>query len=369
MKQPTPLPLRIKLFPSYQSTSSRRNWVQKAVMLFVHWARRHMSAAMDTKVTHTAIPICKFMTAIYIVSVRTPDHPLQAGHPRTIPLFYFQQISCFCYFFAYAIFLLAASLVTFSRPVQTPCWLRHGGLYQSAWNLTWLVGYALTRLIAIDSKLCIVLDLDKVADRRNWWLCVVKGVPDKGKTVETAETAPDPLAKPPPPPNDCGRATGPPMSRRAMTDDRKALIKGGVSTDVWGFNIDFVYSFVVWWPTCEVPSRSGWFNQVMILLYFFVNKNNFFEQKMAFLLLYRCGCIRFDNLVEKEKKEVQTRNPPAKLPEWHLTGSKIMKYIKEAKVRQEEKQKKEGKYDKIKETSSFSGKKSRMKISKMWPAW
>ena len=59
----TPWPLRIKLFPSYQSTSNLRNWVKKAVMLFAHCAKRQTSAAMDTNVRHKATPICKFMSS------------------------------------------------------------------------------------------------------------------------------------------------------------------------------------------------------------------------------------------------------------------------------------------------------------------
>ena len=38
----------------------------------------------------------------------------------------------------------------------------------------------------------------------------------------------------------------------------------------------------------------------------------------------------------KRKEKVQTRKPLAKVPDWHLTGSKTMKYINEAKERQEE---------------------------------
>ena len=40
-----------------------------------------------------------------------------------------------------------------------------------------------------------------------------------------------------------------------------------------------------------------------------------------------------------QKKRNSTRRKPAKVPDWHLTGNKTMKYIKEAQRRQEEKQK------------------------------
>ena len=50
----------------------------------------------------------------------------------------------------------------------------------------------------------------------------------------------------------------------------------------------------------------------------------------------------------KRQEKASTRRKPAKVPEWHLTGNKTMKYIKEAQARQGKKQKKEEKYDKIK---------------------
>ena len=66
----------------------------------------------------------------------------------------------------------------------------------------------------------------------------------------------------------------------------------------------------------------------------------------------------------KRKEKVQTRKPPAKVPDWHLTGSKTMKYINEAKERQEEKQKKEEKYEKIKKEAVSNAKKAERKSRK-----
>ena len=53
-------------------------------------------------------------------------------------------------------------------------------------------------------------------------------------------------------------------------------------------------------------------------------------------------------ILPKKQEKASTRRKPAKVPEWHLTGNKTTKYTKEAQARQEEKQKQEEKYDKIK---------------------
>ena len=55
------------------------------------------------------------------------------------------------------------------------------------------------------------------------------------------------------------------------------------------------------------------------------------------------------DLVKLPKKEqkVTNRKKPKKVPDWHLTGKETMQYIREAHTRQEEKQKKEEKYEKI----------------------
>ena len=55
------------------------------------------------------------------------------------------------------------------------------------------------------------------------------------------------------------------------------------------------------------------------------------------------------DLVESPKKpepEGPKRKPPAKVPSWHLTGDKAMKYITDASERQDAKRTKEEKYDK-----------------------
>ena len=61
---------------------------------------------------------------------------------------------------------------------------------------------------------------------------------------------------------------------------------------------------------------------------------------------------------QKKQEKASTRRKPAKVPEWHLTGKKTMQYIKEAQARQEEKQKKEEKYDKIKKEAIKNAKQS-----------
>ena len=60
----------------------------------------------------------------------------------------------------------------------------------------------------------------------------------------------------------------------------------------------------------------------------------------------------------KKQEKASTRRKLAKVPDWHLTGNKTMKYIKEAQTRQEEKQKKEEKYEKIKKEAVKSAKQS-----------
>ena len=55
------------------------------------------------------------------------------------------------------------------------------------------------------------------------------------------------------------------------------------------------------------------------------------------------------DLVESPKKpqpEGPKRKTPTKVPSWHLTGEKAMKYITDASKRKEEKRVKEEKYDK-----------------------
>ena len=66
----------------------------------------------------------------------------------------------------------------------------------------------------------------------------------------------------------------------------------------------------------------------------------------------------------KKQEKARTRRKPAKVPDWHLTGNKTMKYIKEAQARQEEKQKKEEKYDKIKKEAVKNAKQSERKEQK-----
>ena len=50
----------------------------------------------------------------------------------------------------------------------------------------------------------------------------------------------------------------------------------------------------------------------------------------------------------KKDQKVANRKKPKKIPDWHLTGKETMEYIQKAHTRQEEKQKKEEKYQKIK---------------------
>ena len=55
------------------------------------------------------------------------------------------------------------------------------------------------------------------------------------------------------------------------------------------------------------------------------------------------------DLVESPKKpqpEGPKRKTPTKVPSWHLTGEKVMKYITDISKRKEEKRVKEEKYDK-----------------------
>ena len=68
-----------------------------------------------------------------------------------------------------------------------------------------------------------------------------------------------------------------------------------------------------------------------------------------FLVFFSIDVHALD-LVKLPKKEqkVTNRKKPKKVPDWHLTGKETMEYILEAHIRQEEKQKKEEKYQKIK---------------------
>ena len=47
-------------------------------------------------------------------------------------------------------------------------------------------------------------------------------------------------------------------------------------------------------------------------------------------------------------RKESTRRPPAKVPSWHLTGKKAMKYVNDANTRKEAKQNKVDKEAKVK---------------------
>ena len=49
-----------------------------------------------------------------------------------------------------------------------------------------------------------------------------------------------------------------------------------------------------------------------------------------------------------EGRKESTRRPPKKVPSWHLTGVKAMKYVEEADTRTKEKKNKVTKEDNIK---------------------
>ena len=85
-------------------------------------------------------------------------------------------------------------------------------------------------MISIDSKLCTVLDPDSVAQREHMRaVCrnlLLKYGPKKDAPAAqgSAKGVGDPVEKP----KGCGRATGPPIQRKAMTKERKELLKGAV---------------------------------------------------------------------------------------------------------------------------------------------
>ena len=77
--------------------------------------------------------------------------------------------------------------------------------------------------------------------------------------------------------------------------------------------------------------------------------------------------VHAKDLVESPKKpepEGPKRKPPAKVPSWHLTGHKAMKYITDASERQDAKRTKEEKYDKARKEAVSKVKKEERKSNK-----
>ena len=73
------------------------------------------------------------------------------------------------------------------------------------------------------------------------------------------------------------------------------------------------------------------------------------------------------DLVESPKKpqpEGPKRKTPTKVPSWHLTGEKAMKYITDTSKRKEEKRVKEEKYDKARKEAVSKVKSEEQKTSK-----
>ena len=73
------------------------------------------------------------------------------------------------------------------------------------------------------------------------------------------------------------------------------------------------------------------------------------------------------DLVESLKKpqpEGPKRKTPTKVPSWHLTGEKAMKYITDTSKRKEEKRVKEEKYDKARKEAVSKVKSEERKASK-----
>ena len=78
--------------------------------------------------------------------------------------------------------------------------------------------------------MCIVLDPEKVAEREKMRavcgnLLQKYGVKEKTPGPQGVPDISDPLAAKP---KGCGRVTGPPIKRKAMTKERKEMLKGAV---------------------------------------------------------------------------------------------------------------------------------------------
>ena len=67
---------------------------------------------------------------------------------------------------------------------------------------------------------------------------------------------------------------------------------------------------------------------------------------------------------KKPQPEGSKRKTPTKVPSWHLTGEKEMKYITDESKRKEEKRVKEDKYDKARKEAVNKVKSEERKMSK-----